>query len=280
MPTVGLELEWSDVDRHAILPERLGKWSTEDYSVVNSDGHANDPTGATWRWGGEVNTRPTETVAEQLAIVRELRDLLKPTVNFKSNLHVHVQPSCHQQLLTDVDMLKRFATYLRLQERFVYEVVDPLPYDQLPNYSGEALKGARKRLTRNKASHHYSLPPERWLELCEAKIVQEVKDAHAPPTYTGGRAWHVAQRPGMNLRSLWKHGTIEYRHFFGTLVLEEIECAMRWCVHMTLEAEVAAFGGQPRRAEDIYEEYGPWRFPRPMPYDHELMLGFQRTKFK
>lgn len=270
--TVGVELEWADVDRHATIPEHLGSWNNQDYSIVNSDGHANCPTGATWRWGGEINTRPTETAAEQDEIVRQLSALLSPTINYKCNLHVHVAAP---RLLEDLELLKSTAQRMRKAEPFVYSVVEPLPRPTAEEFPDpEELKGAVKRWRRNLDSHQHSLSDERFAEMMSARTHQEFKDAHAAPTVTGGRAWHIAKRPGMNLRSLWKHGTIEFRHFPGTADPEEIESACSWCLLFTQ----AAIDGQlsPR---EIYESRS-WRFPTFRRYDHWLAKGFEATRFK
>lgn len=270
--TVGVELEWSDVDRHATIPDHLGKWSTEDYSIVNSDGHANCPTGETWRWGGEINTRPTVSALEQADITRELARMLSPTINYKDNLHVHVGAAF---LLDDLLLLKSVARRMREAEPFVYAVIEPLPAptrDEYPN--PEEFRGATKRWRRNLQSHQHSLSDERFAEMMAATTVQEFKDAHASPTATGGRAWHIAKRPGMNMRSLWKHGTIEFRHFPGTADPEEVESACSWCLGFFSWAV-----GSGKSPEDLYASRG-WTFPRFRRYDHRLQLGFEATRFK
>lgn len=270
--SVGIELEWSDVDRHTTIPEHLGKWSTEDYSIVNSDGHANCPDGTTWRWGGEINTRPTKTAHDQAAITAKLVKLLRPTMNYKNNLHVHIGASF---LLDDLPLLKLVAFRMRAAESFVYSVIEPLEKptpEEYPDY--EEWKGAVKRWRRNLQSHQHSLSDERFDELMAATTVQEVKDAHAAPTSSGGRAWHIAKRPGMNLRSLWKHGTIEFRHFPGTIDPVEVESACSWCLEFFHDYVLGE-----ATLEEIYGRR-TWYFPKFRRYDHKLQLGFEATKFK
>lgn len=278
--TVGLELEWADVDRWKTIPENMGKWSTEDYSIVNSDGHANCPTGSSWRWGGEINTRPTMTSVEQAHIVRELAKLLNPTINYKCNLHVHVRHEYFAEMIEDVEWLKRVAVYLRGQEEFVYSHIEYLePPTQYDFPDPEELRGAKKRYRRNLNSHQHTLNPDRWVELLNAKTPQEFKDAHASPTWDGKRAWHIAKRPGMNMRSLWKHGTIEFRHFPGTADPDEAESAARWC-QLIVENAMKFLDCDFLKADEIFVKYGPWKFPEFRPYDHKLQLGFESTKFK
>lgn len=279
MITIGLELEWADVDRWFKIPEELGQWSNADYSIVNSDGHANCPTGTSWRWGGEINTRPTETTREQSMIVHQLAMMLNPTINFKCNLHVHVRDGRFDVMIQDVEKLKLFARYLRDAERFVYHHVELLEEPRIEDFADvDAYKGAFRRFRRNCDSHQHSLSMSRWVEMVQAKTPEEFKNAHASPTSVGGRAWHIAKRPGMNMRSLWKHGTIEYRHFPGSADPEECESSARWCRLFTENATNYAFGDSYLVAEQIHELHGPWRFPKFQPYDHALQLGFERTK--
>lgn len=274
--TVGCELEWADVDRHAEIPSHLGTWATEDYSIVNSDGHANCPSGATWRWGGEINTVPTETAAGQAEICRQLAEWAqpKPIINWKCNLHVHVRPASFVALMQDLSYLKRFASYLRAAERFVYSTIEVVPRPTQEEYPDlEHYRGAMRRYRRRLISHQHSLSDARWTEIMAASTHEEFLRGHASPTQTGGRAWHLAPRPGMNLRSLWKHGTVEFRHFPGTADPEEVESACSWCLALVEAAEYDEAYGPVR----IYESRF-WRFPTFRPYDHEQWLGFERTK--
>lgn len=278
--TIGLELEWADVDRHATIPEELGRWNTQDYSVVNSDGHANSPDGTGWRWGGEINTRPTAQLDEIHTIVARLEEHLDPTINYKCNLHVHCRDMVRfGELVRDVEKLKRFYYYLSHNAPFVYshveQIVPPDP-DQFPDLA--AYNGAARRYRRNLDSHQHQLPPKRVAELLAATTPEEFKDAHASPMANGNRAWHIAKRPGMNMRSLWKHGTVEYRHFPGTADPVEAMFAAKWCQLFTEEATSYAFGEAHKSAAQLYEAHAPWTFPQFRPYDHKLQLGFDKTR--
>ena len=269
--TVGMELEWADVDRHAEIPSELGSWNDKDFTIVNSDGHANSKDGSTWRWGGEINTVPTETAAEQAHIVHALVELLHPVINYRCNFHIHVKPSV--DLTQDLDQLKKVAVYFREAEPFVYEHIEPILKPNQEDFpTKEEYKGAMKRYRRCLVSHHYRLPEARWEELLAATTPREVYEAHAPMKFDGGRMWMIAPRPGMNLRSLWKHGTIEYRHFPGTLNPQEIEDSAEWVMQFTQ----AAINGQP--SVDVLYDSRAWAIPVFMPYIHELEIRYQETK--
>jgi len=272
MSTVGLELEWADVDTRTPISPELGAWNHNDYTIVNSDGHANDPRCTRWFFGGEINTAPTTTAHDQAGIVGELAALLQPIINYRCNTHVHVKPDI--DLTRDVNTLLRVAKFFRAAEPFVYKNLEPIPVPERRDYeSEEAFAGAKKRYRRRGVSHHYRLPEARWEELVAATDPLQVYDAHAPLMGNGRRGWHIAPRPGMNLRSLWKHGTIEFRHFPGTADPEEVESCAQWCLSFV---DIALDGGS---VEELYRSR-TWKVPAFRPYVHTLELGYLATTYK
>lgn len=266
--TFGLELEWADVDRHAELP--CGQWSTTDYTIVNSDGHANDPTGKRWRWGGEINTEPTDTMEGQLIQVQTLRDLLHPTINYRCNLHVHIGFG-----EVTLELAKSLLDYIVGWQDSLYPLIEPIPAPRRADYpSNAAFEGARKRYARRKVSHQHRLPIVRVTEALRSDSLDAFYEAHAPMQSNGLRGWHIAPRPGMNTRSLHKHGTLELRHFPGTADPAEVGEALRWAqtfgrCFLADTSPVAAFrAGQ------------PWSLPQFRQYDHALEEGYRATVMK
>ena len=266
--TYGLELEWADVDRWAELP--IGTWATTDNTIVNSDGHANSPDGSTWRWGGEINTVPTDTTDGQVVQARVLAEILRPTINYRCNLHVHVGVDP-----IDVDFARHLLRFVDRWQDDVFALVDPIPKPTRDDYPDpEHYKGAMTRYRRRLVSHQYRLPAARVDEALAATTLDEFFDAHAPPNRSGGRSWHLAPRPGINLRSLRKHGTIEFRHWPGSADPDEIADALLWCQRFVHHA---MYGTDPT---ETYRQAltRPWRFPTFRPYDHNLELGYRATK--
>lgn len=264
--TYGLELEWADVDRWAALP--CGSWSTQDYTIVNSDGHANDPAGAAWRYGGEINTTPTETIEGQLQQVAALVAALRPVVNYRCNLHVHVG------FPVTLAAAKRILEHAVNWQGDVFALVEPVPKPKQAEYeSQDAFAGAMKRYRRRLVSHQHRLPPPRVAEAMNAKTLREFNDAHAPMSKDGRRLWPVAPRPGINTRSLIEHGTVEFRHFPGSDDCEEIADALRWCKEFVLSAFKNT---DPREA---FRRGSPWRFPAFRKYEHALEVRYQQTRF-
>lgn len=264
--TYGLELEWADVDRHEVPV--CGQWSTADYTIVNSDGHANDPTGKTWRWGGELNTEPTPTIAGQAAQVLALVEQLRPRINYRCNLHVHVGLADGWTL----DRAQAALRFINIWQTFLYPLIEPIPAPRNGDYATtDEWDGAMRRYRRRKVSHQHRLPAARVAEAMAATTLDGFYEAHAPLTKTGARAWHLAPRPGMNTRSIHKHGTLEFRHFPGSADVNEISDALAWC---DLFVRVMFDGGNP---VDAFRSR-PWRFPTFRPYDHSLEMRYQETR--
>lgn len=265
--TYGLELEWADVDRTLPLP--FGEWSTEDYTIVNSDGHANCPDGTSWQFGGEINTTPSDTIEGQLEQVRACRDILNPTINYRCNLHVHVgiEP-------LNLDVAKTLLRFIVRWQDEVYRLIEPIPAPNKETYDAEGFKGAMKRHRRRHVSHQSRLPEARVLEALSANSLQEFYEAHAPLGKNGQRMWPIAPRPGMNTRSLRKHGTVEFRHFPGSDDETEIGEALRWCDGFV---RCALNGTSP---VDFYHANSPWSFPQFRPYEHHLEVRYQETKYR
>ena len=63
--TYGCELEFADVDRFAKLPDGC-TFDGKDHTIVNSNGIATDPKARTSTIGGEINTKATSTIDEQV----------------------------------------------------------------------------------------------------------------------------------------------------------------------------------------------------------------------
>ena len=66
---------------------------------------------------------------------------------------------------------------------------------------------------------------------------------------------------------------------------EEILSATRWCQLFVAEMIDASRMGLTICdgavvARRLHETHGPWKFPQFRRYDHQLALGFERTKWK
>lgn len=273
--TYGLELEYADVLVGSSLPEGC-HWNDKDYSIVNSSGIANDPKGELWPFGGEINTRPTNTVNEQVEVVKDINGMLTPdpVVNYKCNLHVHIGVP---GLERDLGGCKQLLSYIAHYAEEAMAIVDPLPPVGYVFDTEEEYAGAVARRKRNLVSHQQMIPEARLQEALGARTMQEFFNGHAPASKNGNRLWFIAPRPGINLRQLQETRTVEFRHFFQTLNLHEIWSCLVWCrefVNLALTS-----GKSPLTTLDKYQLHFPANYNTSlaMLYDHQLHTMFKHT---
>jgi len=263
--TFGTELEFADVDIFSALPFGCS-WNKKDYSIVNSNGIANDPSGEIWRYGGEINTKPTDSIEEQLKIIEQIIKRLspKPVINYKCNLHVHVG---YEGVEKDLAGLKKIIKLAHEIPASTWDTIDPIEFPQRDYFkSEEEFKAAKKRYRRNLVSHRYQLNPKKLKLVLASNSVEEFINKHA--TQTNGKLhWAITPRCGINLRQINETKTIEFRHFFGTLNLKEYESCLTWCRDFVFNALNDL--GLPATEGLV--------FPKPKRYDHRLGLGFEKT---
>lgn len=278
--TYGVELEYGNCYRFGELPEGA-KWNDKDNTCVSSTGIANDPTGKLYAYGGEINTKPTSTIEEQISHIQQINEMLnpKPVVNYRSNLHIHVRVPGLSDDLESCKKLLRYITDYQEQAFFIVETIpEPSPPrdKKSPNYAYfyERYYWENKRFNRRKKSHQYKLPKERVASMLNATSTQQFYEEHAPLTEKG-RMWFFAPRAGINLRQMWEEtNTIEFRHFPGTLNMVEMKSCLLWC----REFLNAALNTGKTPAE-IYEEYD-FVFPKFQPYEFETEQLYQLTNFE
>jgi protein-tyrosine phosphatase len=273
--TYGLELEYADVLVGSDLPAGCC-WNDRDYSIVNSSGIANDPKCKLWPFGGEINTRPTDSVEEQIEVVENVNVMLhpKPVVNYKCNMHVHIGvPGLDQ----DLQGCKKLLQYITDHQK-VLRVVDPLPRPVVSMFhTHEEYEGALARRRRNLVSHRKMLPDARLGMIMQANTIDEFMDEHASLSKDGKRLWFISPRPGINIRQLQETKTIEFRHFFQTLDMREVKSSLIWCrefMHLALTS-----GEDPLTIFDNHSLKFPTKYggAHVMLYDHYLYTLFKHT---
>jgi len=267
--TFGAELEWPDVNSRAELPPGW-EWSRTDYTIVNSDGTANDPTGRRTTLGGETNTPVVGSPDELVAAIVPVWEALQPGYNYRSNLHVHVGiPG-----LTDpaeLETVKRIADFTRGWLPGMLPQLDPLT----PLLDGQptmpALQAARRRQKHSEKSRHHFIPASRHLARMAAPTLEAALAAEVPfSAKLGAPQWHLESREAMNLRALRKHGTIEFRCFAAPRTPEQVgaaaEFAAQWLEHALAE----------RNPRHLLDDFAG-RLPRQEPFDARLEAGWQAT---
>lgn len=266
--TYGAEHEWADWPIDAELPAGCVR-NRKDHTIVNSSGIANDPAGRSCRFGGEINTPPT-TLSGQVDVLRALRKSLPTaTVNYRSNLHVHIRAP---GLRSDLVALKRVQQYIHANMPRAFDLIAPLSRPSDWDFkSAAALSGAVRRWKRCLVSHRTLLPAARLARQLAAADVDSFFAAEVPQDSAGRPLWHLQPRACVNLRQLIDTDTIEFRHFPGTLDAGEMRTALIWCSQF-LEAALrdAPF-------DDLLKWARRQRFPRFAPYNHWIDVRFRAT---
>lgn len=257
--TYGAELEFVDWDRRAGLPE--GMYTTYDYTLVNSSGVAVQKNVVLYPYGGEVNSKPTTTICGQLSQIEKF--LAKhPTArfNYRSAIHIHIGVP---RLKDDLGSLKKIQQAVHIM-REVFNHICPIDVDQITPLSRSWVKWARRsRLT--------LLTPHRLARQLSAVSPDEFFRYEVPVSKTGQVMWHAQPRVCVNLRQLLQTNTVEFRHFHGSLEVEQIETAFRWCVDFLR----AILSGRP--LDKLWDTYCKKWFPAPCAYDDNLEQGYWCT---
>lgn len=267
--TFGAEYELGDVDRTLELPEGA-LWNFKDHSIANSTGIANDEKAKLYTLGGEINTVPTSSIQEQLAIWERIANSQKRIhINHRTNLHLHIHVP---GLREDLAALKRLMTYVQTYQDRVYELVEPIEAPDRNMYRSQAsYQGALARYKRRLISHQNRLKPKQVEACMAAQTPEEFINGHAPKDKNGKPLWALAVRGGINLSQLRETNTIEFRHFTPTLNVAELESCFEWVYAFT---KAALETGE--SVDEIYAKR-QWKFPPFAPYNHDVDVIFRWT---
>lgn len=266
----GAEHEWADHPLDRDPPRGFGR-DVRDVTIVNSNGIANDPKGKTYGFGGEFNTPPTTDIEGQIDCMERLKAVYpEATINYRSNLHLHVRiPG----LKDDLKMLKQLQAHIhKYLPQVLADVVEPIPPPSREVYkTEEEWKGAKRRFQRRRVSHQTFLTDKRLGMQAQAETLDQFFNLEPPQSAEGKPLFHLQPRVCVNLRQLLQTDTIEFRHFPGTMDQEELRTSFHW---------VKSYVEHALEGSDITElarEAGYWRFPQFLPYHHETEVGYRKT---
>jgi hypothetical protein len=263
--TFGAELEWPDVDVRRELPAGWA-WSRTDYTVVGSDGVANDPLRELVLKSGELNTPVCGSPEELAERTAEVRSALKPGHNYRSNLHVHIAGSG----LEELENVKLIADYSHRLLPSALKMMDPLNglFEGLTD--AEEIRAAKMRARHSERSRHHFVSDKRHALRMEEADLGGFLMAGAP--FKSGRVlWHLDAREAVNLRSLRKHGTIEFRCFAGDAEDRHVWAAASFVRDWT-EAAL--------NSRDVWELPYFYDLPTQAPFSLELERGWEWTNFQ
>lgn len=227
--TYGAEHEWADHPLDRDVPKGFGR-DTHDITIVNSSGIANDPRGKTYAFGGEFNTPPTETIADQVGCMTQLKEHYpEATINYRSNLHIHIRvPGLGQ----DLAALKEVQEYVHRVMRRVLTQIEPLPHPRRPDFvEFDQYRGAARRWRRRRVSHQTLLTDHRLTRQLGAGSLEDFYAFEVPHMKSGDfrPLWHLQPRLCVNLRQHRETDTVEFRHFPGTMDEEKLTTCISWC---------------------------------------------------
>lgn len=275
--TYGVELEYGNCDRTIVdLPDGA-KWNSLDNTCVSSTGIANDPQGKLYKFGGEINTRPTSTPDEQVEHIAKVNKFLRdngpaPIVNYRSNLHIHIRVP---GLKDDLPALKQLLRYITTYQEQAFAIVENIPVPDPKTLPALQYEWANKRYKRRLTSHQHTLPQKRVEAMLAATTPEEFWHEHAHKDAKGKPAWFQCPRAGINLRQLFEEtNTIEFRHWPGTLNMTQMRDAINWCqgfLNLALNHEDTP-------PVTLYA-HSTWDFPQFEPYEFETEQVYQYTNF-
>jgi len=256
----GLELEFGDIDLSKTPPAGCS-YSTTEYDVVNSTGLAADPKGDKVKFGGEINTSPTDTIQGQIDQFKACNVAYpEATINHRLHLHCHVS---YPGIRENADLMKKLLRYT------IKNSPDAL----------NATFNPHKHPHMNTSAWKYQIVdrtvmPDWKAQFCYlSNTPDEFKRAHGT-IKDGSYNSLTIKRFAVNLYSIFKHGTVEFRHFFPTLDPEEVESCLEYCKRFVEEG----IGDQKPVTEILKER--KFKFPKAVPFSFELEDGWQKTNFK
>lgn len=273
--TYGAEHEFVDWDRRKGIPEGFGI-DLSDRTMVNSNGIAVDSRWDFWPFGGEIQTPPTESPEGQGEALKTFLEYHPDAkVNYRSNLHIHVRVP---GLAYHLPSLKKLLQFNFEHLSTILPLVDPIPIPRSSDYENPLFfEGAKKRYRRRLRSHH-TLPAKRNVtRQLDAMNLDDFFRGEVPQKINKEPLWVGRARSAVNLRQLRDTETVEFRHFPGTLDVEELLTCIEWCRDYLLmglgflnESPVERF--QSRFASRPWPKFGN--------YQHDLEVKYQATLYK
>lgn len=267
--TYGYEIEWGDIDRNIEIPTNLGSWEYCETDIVNLNGDykyiACDPQGIIPPYGGEINTKPTKTIGEQVSKIMDIYELFidngdSPTSSCINHGHLHIHVP---ELKNDIESLKKLTKY-------VYENQD-LTVKECYDFKSDA---SMKEL---KATQYLKLDGGRLLpEYVYKNIMEKSTDFNSfIKMHCAGKDGISMGRPfryAINMYNMKHIGTIEFRCFRSSTIKREIEDSLKFA---SLFIESALGDGKP--VDQILSE-NDFQFPK-FNYSYEEFKGWKETKW-
>lgn len=286
----GAELEWSDIDRSIDIPKELGAWEGpkiagynlgSEIDIVNTKGEwrgvATDPLCLNCPVGGEIHVNPSWTIESQLIRIMRIMDLF-PQVGVACPNHGHIHVGI-QGIRQDLQALKNLFEYTQNNQFDVLRACSGYSEEEHGRVfeSDEIEPWVRDYLLIGDAK---SIHTDLFTEVAKAKSLADVWKAVEKVEainwdWVSGKICPAcgSHRTAVNLYSLLRGETVEFRVFRASLNPVEIYSSLVFCQRYIEEA-LKGKDGKP--VAKILEE-GQFKFA-PLNFDEKLAKGWQETR--
>lgn len=285
----GAELELSDVDRSIDIPKELGAWEGpkiagynlgSEIDIANTKGEwrgvATDPLCLDCPVGGEIHVNPSWTIESQLLRIMRIIDLF-PQVGVACPNHGHIHVGI-QGIRQDLQAIKNLFAYTKVNQFSVLEACS--------GYNKE-----ESELIKNADITDWTIE---YLLVGDAKTVDEHLFDRVAKAETLAEVWKAVReveafnyyifdkfatpakgshRTAVNLYSLLRGDTVEFRVFRASINPVEIYSSLVFCQRYIEEA-LKGKDGKP--VTEILKE-GQYRFA-PLNFDEKIARGWQETR--
>jgi len=267
--TYGVELEFADIDRQTFKLPSGCSWALAEKDIMNSDGRAIDSRKKSEYFiGGEINTPPTKTVKDTVKIIKECLKSAKINLDdgdtsriFNQRTEYHVHIGLPEELINLKNM--------KILQKYFYEHCSEIKNLSMPLPSDEARKNRRWYGT----FQEKMVAPYKQEFLMKAENIEGFRKAFF--FSKKGTIAHITFfRQGINVYSLFKHGTVESRLAWQTDDLEAMENQIRITKDFVSDALT---GGT--KFNKIMNKYRNKKFPLLPKFSSELEKIYHETKW-
>lgn len=263
-----IEYDFSDFPIKRILSDGC-QLNSENFSIVNSNGIANDPTGRNYERGGGIVTPWTQTWEEQIDIFRALRKSNpEARINYRSRLRVEVRIP---QLKRDLSRLKLLNNYIYWNARDLLEIIAPYHEPMPMGFSTkEEHMGSRdfwenhSRVFLERDTFDRQGLSNSWQQFFELEALWDSRRKRS--------SYELVRKGSISLRQMLYSDSVDFRFFPGTMNSRLVGNCMQWCVYFLL----CAFDRE--NVRNLKRQTRLWEFPKNRRYQHDLEIKYQKTR--
>lgn len=283
MTTVGIEIEWADIDKSIDIPAEVGFWEGpkidghymgSEPDIVNTKGVwrgvCTDPIAVNCPVGGEIHTVPSKYSEVQLYRYLILAKLF-PEIGVSPVSHLHVHVGIPETYLNDKAVMEKFVKYVRSNERDFIELTHGWTTQIEQRLSSFCSRGTIEYL---KYDGGRSINEQAYEKFSEEHFDAFLNYPAVNVDMVTGKVEESAgthYRTAINLSNLAKGKTVEFRSYRATLnpleVLSVVEAS---------KAFVEEGLGEGKLLFKTICKARNFQFPK-LEVDRDLILGWETT---